>query len=160
SGYRVYRANDIDEEFSQITRSIVREPNYNDTVQIRNLNKKVFYKIKAEDFRYNLSGFSEVIVVEKPDLVPPSPPVISNYEIIDEGIRISWTISSSDDTVKHIIFKKEIENDDELWQRISEIEISENPVFIDPEIKLGTSYSYTILAQDASGNESAPANPL
>src|SRR5690606_9896030 len=62
SGYRVYRANDIDEEFSQITSSIVRGPNYNDTVQIRNLNKKIFYKIKAEDFRYNLSGFSEVIV--------------------------------------------------------------------------------------------------
>ena len=72
-GYRVFRANSLHEEFSQITAESVYANCFTDTISLKTLTKKVYYKILAVDQRQNWSAFSEVLEVGRPDVVPPAP---------------------------------------------------------------------------------------
>ena len=106
-GYRIYRANNPNEEFSQLTVSPYENNNYKDSVVIKNLNSKVYYKVIAVDLRYNMSVFSDVLVVEKPDVVPPTSPVFQRYEVNDGKVYLQWANSSSEDAQKLLLYRKE-----------------------------------------------------
>ncbi|MCK8524399.1 hypothetical protein M0D21_22665 [Aquimarina sp. D1M17] len=160
AGYRVYSANNPNAEFAQVTRSVVRKNSYTDTIAVKNMNQKIYYKIIAEDQRYNASGFSEMLAIDKPDLIPPSPPVISTYEVTDDGVQLSWVPSSSKDVIAHIIYRKDMTISDGLWENVAEITAIENVEYIDNAIVANKIYSYTVVAKDNSGLESSPANPF
>lgn len=161
SGYRVFRSNNPDQEFSQITGAPNRKNSYTDTIPVKNLNKNIYYKLIAVDQRYNESSFSEVLTIEKPDLTPPSPAVIKTYEIMENGIKINWIPSSSDDVISHSIYRKELGSEENLWEKISEVNIEENiTVYLDEAVVLGRQYAYTIVANDKTGWESEPSQQL
>jgi len=159
-GYRVYRANNPNAEFSQVTRNVVKKNEYTDTIAVQSMNKKVYYKILAEDQRYNASDFSEILAVDKPDLTPPSPPVISNYEVVDDGVEMSWIPSSSDDVLVHIVYRKDMSEAEGLWENIAENTSISDTLYIDRSIQENKIYSYTVVARDTSGLESSPASPF
>ncbi len=160
SGYRIFKANNPDAEFSEVTGSAFRAAAYTDTVQAANLNKKIYYKIQAEDQRYNRSQFSEILIVDKPDRVPPSPAVLTKYEATQEGIRINWIPSSSPDVASHVVYRKNGEADDALWSIVFESAILRDTSFLDTEELERNVYSYTVVAKDSTGLESEPANPM
>ncbi|NJK94455.1 MAG: fibronectin type III domain-containing protein [Bacteroidales bacterium] len=70
-GYRIYRANAPNEEFSQITVSPVRDTLFTDRIQLKTLTRHVYYKLMAIDQRQNHSELSEAFAVKRPDIVPP-----------------------------------------------------------------------------------------
>ena len=70
-GYRIFRGNLAEEELAQITVTPIEATTYMDTVQIRSLNKNVFYQVVAVDERYNMSDYSDAYKLAKPDVVPP-----------------------------------------------------------------------------------------
>lgn len=161
SGYRIFRANNSEAEFNQITLSPVRENSYTDTIAVKNLNKNIFYKVMAVDQRYNSSDLSELLTIEKPDMIPPSSPVIKDYTASEEGISLSWINSSSDDVSAHVIYRKDLGGEETLWQLITEIPFEENKTdYLDADLIAGQSYAYTIVARDKTGWESSPSSQL
>lgn len=159
-GYRIFKANNPNVEFSEVTRETFLTETYTDTVPVTNLNKKVFYKIKAEDQRYNRSEFSEILAIDKPDVVPPSSPVLTKYEVTPEGIRINWIPSSSEDVRSHAVYRKNGDSDDGVWENVFETVSIQDTSFLDTkELGLGA-YNYTVIAKDSIGLESEPSDPL
>lgn len=159
-GYRVYRSNNPTAEFAQITKVAVKKNEYTDTIIVKNRNKKIYYKVVAEDQRYNTSDFSEMLVLDKPDLTPPSPPVISKYEITKEGVLFSWIPSSSTDVLAHIVYRKDLSGANALWQNMVEYTTISDTTYVDKSIEQNKIYKYTVVARDTTGLESSPATPF
>ena len=156
----MYRSYNTDTEFSEVTASTQFAETYNDTIPLANLNTKVYYKLVAEDQRYNKSEFSKVLVVDKPDVTPPSPPVLSKYEVTQEGIRINWIPSSSQDVVAHVVYRTTAGVRDMQWQKMFETANIQDTTFLDSKELEPNVYHITIVAKDSSGLESRPADPL
>ncbi len=172
-GYRVFRGNNEEEEFSQITVSPHQGTTYYDSISVKNLNTKVYYQLIAVDQRFNMSSPSEVLELIKPDFIPPTQAVFKTYNIEDGKVHLSWANSSSEDVVKHELYRKDSEIKD--WKLIHTIhspEEEKNPVpknkneeeistsYQDASVQQGQQYSYTMIAIDESGLESEPALPV
>lgn len=155
AGYRVYRNTSKTEEFSMVSSSLIKETSYKDTITIKTLNTKMYYKITAEDQRYNTSEFSKVYTVALPDVLPPSPPVIKSFTNNEDGIAITWIPSSSKDVKAHILFKKETQSKE--WLQLKVLE--KDTAYVDENIDAGT-FAYTVVAKDSTGLESTPAKPI
>ena len=158
-GYRIFRKNIEKEEFTQITIEPISQNTYKDTLQIKSLNKNVFYKVVALDQRYNLSDYSETLELTKPDMIPPSSPVFSNYTIKKEGISLQWNKSSSEDVVFHKLFRKEVEQSENApWVLIFSTDTVAS--YVDKEVASKQKYRYAIFAEDTQGLISEPSTPL
>ncbi|MCV6630139.1 MAG: hypothetical protein OIF50_09795 [Flavobacteriaceae bacterium] len=156
-GYRVFRGFQEKEEPAQLT----KEPQYGnqfiDSVTVKNLNSKVYYYVVAVDKRYNASGFSEVLVLEKPDFIPPTAAVFSNYHIVEAGIELHW-IPSSEQGAKHIILREQLGEKTPPTVIFESQEIT--TVFVDQNVQTNNTYRYRIKAVDKAGLESAPSSPI
>ena len=155
AGYRVLRANTDKEEFVDIFNHIITENTTRDTVSFSLSNKKVYYKILAEDLRYNRSPFSEVIVVEKPDKTPPTAPIFNNFTTENGNITLYWISSSSDDVENYTLSRRE--KGAEKWQSL-QVFNKETNTFIDETTEGGKTYEYLIQAKDKAGLWSSADN--
>ena len=154
-GYRVFRANNENEEMSQITVSPHRATVFYDSIGVHNLNKYVYYKIIAVDHRYNMSESSDKLQLKKPDFIPPSQPVFKHYDIKGNSITIEWFNSPDKDVVRHELWRKE---QNKSWQLVQGFKRTEKPDkttgFTDKELTAGLSYDYKVVAIDDSGLQS------
>jgi hypothetical protein len=153
-GYRIYKASNPNEEYSQMTVSPNEKNKYQDSVIVKSLNSKVYYKIIAVDTHYNMSPFSEVLIVKKPDIIPPTSPIFTNYEIKDGLVSLEWINSQSEDAASHQLYRKENEQKD--WQLI--LDTKDKPeTYQDKIITEGGTYRYAIYAKDESNLVSNPS---
>jgi hypothetical protein len=153
-GYRIYKASNPNEEYSQMTVSPNETSKYQDSVIVKSLNSKVYYKVIAVDTHYNMSPFSEVLIVKKPDVIPPTSPIFTNYEIKDGMVSLEWINSQSEDAVSHQLYRKENEQKD--WQLI--LDTKDKPEsYQDKSITEGGTYRYAIYAKDESNLISNPS---
>ena len=154
-GYRIFRSYFKNAEFVQITSNPVKQNFYTEKINLKNLNKFIYYKIIASDTHFNLSQPSNIIQVRQPDIIAPSAPVISNIKSTEQGIFISIIPSNSIDVEKYIIYRKD--NTDSLWILQSVIPYTNNTMeYNDSIIKAGIIYNFNVIAVDSSGNESQP----
>jgi fibronectin type 3 domain-containing protein len=100
-GYRVYRSNFQSSEFSQVTHSPLDTVGYREQLPLENLTRTIYYKVQAIDSRFNPSGFSTVIKLLKPDVVPPSAPVIKTWKASQDKLTLAWTPSASGDVARY-----------------------------------------------------------
>lgn len=161
-GYRVFRGNNKKEEYSQITVSPHRGVVYYDSISIKSLNSKVYYKLIAVDKRFNMSNTSEILELKKPDVIKPTQPIFKSYKIKDGKVHMTWANSSSEDVIKHEVYRKGKENTDWVMQYSvdSNQYAKEVEQWTDRNIIEGDRYSYTVIAIDDSALESDPAPPL
>ena len=159
-GYRIYRSYNPNNEFSEVTRATLIKTSYADTIAAANLNRKIYYKILAEDQRYNRSQFSNVLTIEKPDNIPPSSPILNNYEVTTDGIILLWIPSSSVDVASHKVYRKKGSAQEALWEKLHESSSSNDSTFIDSTVEEPSVYSYTVVATDSTGLESLPSKPI
>jgi fibronectin type 3 domain-containing protein len=158
-GYGIYRANALTEEFIQVPTPILETNSYVDTIGLNNLSETIHYRITAIDRRYNPSEFSKILTLEKPDLVPPVPPVFTRIENDSLGISISWLPGGSEDIVRHEIYRRS--GYDSLWTlTTSIIKDDTTTVFVDTDVQHNIHYFYTMISVDDDGLESAPINPV
>lgn len=175
-GYRIFKGHNRNEEYSQITISPHQAIIYYDSVSVKDLNSKVYYQLIAVDQRFNMSEPSDVLEIKKPDFIKPTQPVFKSYEIKEGKVHLTWANSSSEDVVKHQIYRRE--KDSEGWMLIYEIDSRQATVssiknieslptaqlptsyWVDGEVREGQQYSYTLVAIDDSSLESDPAPPL
>lgn len=153
-GYRIYKANNPNEEFSQVTVSPNELNKYQDSVIVKSLNSKVYYKIIAVDTHYNMSPFSEVLIVKKPDVIPPTSPVFINYEIKDGIVSLEWINSQSEDVATHYLYRRE-DNNNRLIAAFDKKDNIEH--YEDNNSFEGSTYHYSIFAKDESNLTSDPS---
>jgi fibronectin type 3 domain-containing protein len=155
AGYMVYFANDPSHVFSSTTQRPLRDTLFTDTITLKTLSKKIYYKIKSVDVTYNYSPFSMLLELKKPDKVPPTSPVFSSYKVTNEDIRIDWIPSQSEDVKEQKLFRK-IDNGN--WVEYQKFAIaSKTGTFTDKDVKTGSDYSYQLVSIDESGNKSKPS---
>ncbi|MFN3137471.1 MAG: fibronectin type III domain-containing protein [Allomuricauda sp.] len=189
-GYRVFKGNNKHEEYSQITISPHEGTTYYDSVAVKNLNSKVYYQLIAVDQRFNMSEPSEILELKKPDFIKPSQPVFKSYKIKEGKVHLTWANSSSDDVVRHELYRKAGDSLD--WKLVYTVEsmqdagssrqyagssmhgavgsmqhadgsgqLGDNSMqWTDGGVTEGQQYSYTLIAIDDSELESDPAPPL
>jgi uncharacterized protein len=158
AGYRIYKTNLNGHELVPLFDSVWAGTSITDTVNLKNLNRKVYYAVKAADQRSNESPFSPLIEVKKPDLVPPSQPVMADFEIQEKGIKIKWIGSPDEDVQAHRLYKRTQDNSN--WQLLKTFDRNIISELLDEQCKEGQPYSYTVIAVDSAGLESQPAIPL
>lgn len=157
-GYRVFRANFDSHEYAQATASPVQDAFFTDTINLKTLTKNIYYKVVAVDRHFNPSEFSETIVVERPDIIPPSTPAFSNIEYRSgEGVVLHWIRSSSEDVRHHILYRRS--SFDNSWKMVATVSDSTSR-FTDKEVPNKNTYEYVLVAQDRSGLESKPSSSI
>lgn len=182
-GYRVFRGKNKDEEYSQITVSPHQATTYYDSVSVKNLNSKVYYQLIAVDQRFNMSEPSEILELKKPDFIKPTQPVFKSYNIKNGKVHLSWASSSSDDVVRHELYRKAGDSLD--WKLVYTVDRMQYPdtskqdadssmqyagsrghiaegrkQWSDEDVVEGQQYTYTLIAIDDSELDSDPAPPL
>ena len=148
-GYHIFRGNQKGEELMRITTQPIKEAKFNDSVQLTNLNRTVYYYVTAVDFRQNQSEPSEIIEVEKPDIIPPQMPTFSKYEIKDGIIILEWYKSVSEDVALHQLYRIYIDEQIAVAKKIYETK-DLNPIYTyqDKELQSDKRYVYFLKAID------------
>ena len=149
-GYRVYRANQIKEEFIEITSQFVTENTFIDTLALDNLSSEVFYCMSATDLNYNRSKMSDTILVLKPDTIAPIPCVLKDVQINDTLLKVIWINSDSEDIGNNFLLRKSKGTVDTVFQWNDK-----QSEFNDENIDAGSNYTYLIVTADKSKNETA-----
>ena len=146
-GYRVYRANQIREEFIEITSQFVTEMIFTDTLALDNLSSEVYYCMSATDLNYNKSIMSDTILVLKPDTIAPIPCILKDVQIKDTVLKVIWINSDSEDIGNNFLLRKTGVNIDTVFQWTGT-----QTEFNDETIDAGNNYTYVIVTADKSKN--------
>ncbi|TCI90121.1 hypothetical protein [Tenacibaculum sp. M341] len=157
-GYRIFRGFTKEEEPSQITETPFANNSFTDSVEIESLNSKVYYQVVAVDKRFNHSEKSVVLVLEKPDVIPPTAPVFSDYDVQEGKIQLKWIRSSEEGEVTHVLSRKNLTENSE-WKTVLTTKDTIQQ-FEDTQLKGNHTYRYRIKAIDRSGLSSKPSSPL
>ncbi|MDY0779345.1 hypothetical protein [Tenacibaculum sp. IB213877] len=161
-GYRVFKGNVKNEEYSQITVNPHQATTFYDSVSVKSLNDKVYYKIVAVDQRYNMSEYSDVLTLDKPDYIPPASPVITSYEVKEQNVFLTWANSQSNDVVKHEVYRRV--RDSIQWNLIATLPKDTLQIdytdWKDTNIEGGIDYQYLIKAVDDSNLSSTDTKPV
>ncbi len=154
-GHKLYRANGKDHEYSFV-RDFFNEDEemgkpvkyiFIDTISLHSITPNIYYKLKAIDYHYNMSAFSEPLIVKRPDTIPPTTPVFTNVEVSDNEIKLYFEPSGSIDVIQHILYKKA--STDSVWKEI-EVPNPSLKQYNDKDVKSGIIYTYTLRAKDNS----------
>jgi hypothetical protein len=151
-GYRILKANNKGEEFVAVYPKSYVGNAFVDTVSMKMMNSKVYYRIAAEDNRFNISEPSDILVLEKPDKIAPAAPIFKDYDSKDGKVSLKWIRSYSDDVVGYSLRRRE--KGQEKWEEIKQINDSIQE-FIDSRVENRKVYQYAILAKDKSNLWSA-----
>ncbi len=113
-GYRVFVANHPHAEFVERTQSLLSLPQFQDSILLNTLSPNIYYKILAVDRHYNVSGFSEVVAVQKPDTIPPVAPLFISTAQDSSFMQIRWQNSPSSDVSRLGLYRKY--QSDSTWE--------------------------------------------
>ena len=152
-GYMVYYSNQEDHVYAAVNNDLLQDTLFTDTINIKVLTENIYYKITAVDATRNYSKFSEVLVLKKPDLIPPVSPIFTDYKVTKDGIKLTYAQSSSHDVVRHYLYRKDRNGD--VWELIYETDERKTyDRFTDTTTTPGTLYEYKVIAEDDDGNKS------
>lgn len=146
-GYRILKANNAGEEFVDIYHKSYVGNDYKDSVSLKMTNSKVYYRIAAEDMRFNISEPSDILVLDKPDKIPPAAPIFKDYDNKDGKVHLKWIRSFSEDVVGYSLRRRE--KGQEKWLEIKQINDTIQE-YIDDRVENKKTYQYAILARDKS----------
>ncbi len=159
SGYRVLMSNAPNGPFVQASDALLTESVYQDTTVVRTLTRFIYYQAVAVDYHHNRSAPSETLRLERPDVVPPAPPVFRQAESQDSAVYLTWHPSDSEDVTQHVLYRQRAERSD--WVALARFDSTETgSAFRDTTAVPGRTYEYTLVAVDAAGLESDPAPPV
>ena len=151
-GYRVFFANAPDHAFNNLTPYPIADTVFHDTLQIKTLTKRIYYRVVAVDRNYNHSQFSATLVLTRPDIVPPVAPVFKDYLVTDSAVTIHFIPSSSEDVARHDLQRKERTGP---WNTVLTMAANDKRrSWIDTTVNGPAYYSYRMVAVDSAGNTS------
>jgi uncharacterized protein len=156
-GYRIFYANSLDGEFSQINEEVATGTSITQQLEIKVMAKMIYYKMLATDLRENDSPYTPAIKLQRPDAIAPSKPLLTKVDPLAIGVKINWVYSPSDDVEMHKLQRRKATVMD--WETLAEYPQAQldstMTTYIDSTILGTTNYVYRMLAADASRNTSS-----
>ncbi|TRZ42839.1 fibronectin type III domain-containing protein [Robertkochia solimangrovi] len=157
-GYDIYRAKKDGDIKTKLNVSPIKIDTFNDSLLKGDFISKYRYYIKAIDRKFNESDFSKEVVVDFPDIIKPTSPLINKYQVNKDCIILSWVNSSSNDVQSIQLFRSIVKE----GQKGDTVLIKNLPVdfklpFKDEKLKGANEYYYFLKAIDSSGNISSPS---
>ncbi len=131
----------------QITPNWIRDTFYRTTVDMNTLSENTYYRVRATDYRENISVFSAPCTAARPDVIPPAPPVIASYKILGQNIEFLFTASNSQDVVKYRFLRRLKDYLD--WEVL--VQIPANSIikpYTDSTANISYRYEYCLVAVD------------
>jgi fibronectin type 3 domain-containing protein len=164
-GYRLYRSNSPEHEFSVIKEGFLSldsiqyevQSTFLDTVTLKSLTPYIYYRTEALDFNHNTSEFSEILKVKRPDIIPPTTPVFKKVKVGEDFVDLEFTLSKSRDVKQQTLYRKL--NLKDKWEQLAVLQ-NDQIKFVDEKVEKGTKYYYSIQAIDDSDNKSDFAIPV
>jgi len=150
-GYKIYKANSLNEEFVQINSKFALDTLYNDKLNLRTLTKNAYYKVVATDKNYNNSSFSTPVEVKRPDTIAPVPALIQNLSLQSLGVFVNWVPSASVDVKSYVLLRS---SDTDSIQKAVMIKNASDTVasYMDTTVEAGNGYRYQLKTIDADEN--------
>ncbi|MEM8907395.1 MAG: hypothetical protein AAGD05_06065, partial [Bacteroidota bacterium] len=166
-GYRLFVANLREATYTQITSQDVLGETFVYEIDPKFMVDSIYIKILASDQRSNYSDLSVPLVLARPDVTPPSSPVLHKAIPTPEGIELGWRFSSSKDVVYHELQRKR--QNAPNWESVLTIPLADQVNFqqnITPNSLTATcylddasleirEYDYRLLAFDEAANASS-----
>jgi len=164
-GYRLYRSNSSEHEFSVIKEGFLSldslknevQTVFIDTVTLKSLTPYIYYKTEALDFNHNTSKFSEILKVKRPDKIPPTTPVFKKVRVGEDYVELGFSLSNSHDVKQQILYRKL--NLKEEWEQLTVLQ-NDRKEYVDRAVKKGVKYYYSLQAVDTSDNKSEFSIPV
>lgn len=158
-GYKIFRSNFRNSEFGQVhAAKAIMDTSYIDSIPIYTLTEKIYYKIQAVDRHYNPSEFSNIVELERPDVIPPVPPVLQSISTNEQGMLLEWVLSPSSDVVQYQLYRRS--KGQEQWSlQAGFAAVDSVTAYLDTTTVPNQLYQYTLLCRDDAGLESVPAKP-
>ena len=166
-GYRMLFANDPEHEFTVRRELFNSDSVFNrqdtialDTAEVRTLTKAIYYKFVALDYHYNESAESNMLVVPRPDVIPPVAPVIRDYVASDTAVAIDFAPSSSRDVMEHAVLRRRFDptaTQPVAWDTLAKAGRRDS-IIADRSGAISAKYQYAIVARDSSGLVSTLSN--
>lgn len=154
-GYRIYRGQTTDEELIPLNDVAVRINQFTDTLDVYNLNNMVYYAVTAVDQRYNQSGQSPAVALEKPELVPPSPPVITRYTLAAKGVVLEWVTGGEENIGSLKLYRQERGGEEKvLLKEFTDVHATG---YTDSTAQGNRYYGYTLVCVTRKGLASPPS---
>lgn len=164
-GYRVFVSNKDESIYTQVTRNVVKEPSYTFEIDDSFLVDSIYFKVLSTDFNDNYSERSVCLPLARPDITPPSKPVLHKVTPTPAGIEVGFRFSSSADVDYHTLERKGATTG---WETILNIpkseqatyEVNLNPsaiaatCYIDTTVLGRVEYQYRFNAFDLNANVS------
>ncbi len=152
-GYKVFYANAESHIFAPRTNRILRDTIWRDTIPLNVLTEDIYYTLVAFDLHGNASDHSEIVRLQKPDLVPPTSPLFDSYDISERGVALQWIRSTSHDVVKHLLYRRPEGRPDD-WQLLfaDTDTLGDYGRFLDTTVAPRAAYVYRIVAVDDAAN--------
>jgi glycerophosphoryl diester phosphodiesterase len=151
-GYKLFKANALNEEFVQINNKFITDTIYTDKLNLKTLTKKIYYSLAASDNNFNTSITCSSIEVKRPDTIPPAAPLLNSLYPELKGVKLNFILSKSDDVIKHIISRK---TGNENFTVLKELTIKDSiGIYMDTTAESGKTYSYQVTAFDEDNNSS------
>jgi fibronectin type 3 domain-containing protein len=150
-GYRIFRGQTAGEEFVPLTDIAVKDTFFIDTVNVYNLNPKVYYAVSALDRRYNQSALCRAAEITKPVLIQPAPPFITKAEAAENGIKLEWVTGIDESLSSYVIYR----GTDKADSILAEITDANVKTFVDAAAVGGTLYRYAVAAKNTGNRQSA-----
>lgn len=159
-GYKIFKANALNEEFVQISNKFIYTNEFKDKLNLKTLSKKIYYRVVATDNRFNNSDFSEPIEVKRPDTIAPIAPIINNLKMVQNGIEVSWILSNSDDVKQYVLYRQDMKincKEEKIKDWLAKDSLK---TFLDTNLTLGESYRFKIVVIDEDDNISVSNYPF
>ncbi|NII28403.1 hypothetical protein HB364_25195 [Pseudoflavitalea sp. X16] len=155
-GYRIFRTNAAHEEFSEVTRRILKKNRFTDTIKMQTLSEKILYRVVAVDKTFNPSDYSDTCTLVRPDKIAPAAPLFTYGRMQDTvpGILLQWRNSRSDDVVKQALYRVNAKIGSANRERILLDSGNSLHEWLDTAVQAGSTYYYEIIAVDEAGNQS------
>lgn len=160
-GYRIYRANSLKEEFTEITHHAITDTVWKDTVTLHTLTPHVYYTILAMDRYYNASKYSDTVMLRRPDTIAPSAALIATTVLKDDSIMLTMIPGSSEDVMMYKLNRIDIQKEKDTIQLVTIHPSSDTLLFYtDTTAIVGNTYQYILYTYDSSNNKSVNISGL
>ena len=156
-GYKVFRTMIKGTEHAVLVDTVWYNTVYRDTLDLKMMNRKVYYAVTALDFRFNQSKLSEDVEVIKPDIIPPTPPVFADYKLTTGSVELFWISPTEEDLREVKLLRKPQVGE---WSEVFRTSNKTTKSFKDEKVDPDKKYSYKLVAVDSSGLNSAEAQVL
>lgn len=154
NGYRIFKANSLNEEFVSLNEKFITDTVYKETLPLNNLARCIYYSCVATDKNFNSSKQSTPFKLRRPDTIAPVKPIITNVKLLQHGVKLFFSPSKSEDVELHSLTRSNVKDNQQktVVQFLAKDTLTNS--FIDTSAVLGESYSYTLTAFDEDENKS------